>query len=400
MIKLKDYIIIKRGSELHLHQLNNKPRFQGIELDRIIGLPYGSVFRKELKKNKSSTLIHCDPAEQNSDFKLLHVESGSDNRNIQDTNDAQLLTKENILCMKDEGISSQDIMLKLVENSTTFSHKTEFAQQKYLRKKARKYTDYIQILKPNVRFLAQILLKRSSSPQLLGLRIDSLSQIMTAINFQSEGTYIVYENNCQGLILAMMLNSLSEGGKILNIITSNYPFDKQKALKALQLPKSKLDCLLHVNISSFQRYSSIRNSDLMLVSEPTVTDSNIKRSIDLEEPRTKKTTYQERSDEEVRSLLQKKADGLVLVCKQIPNYILKELLQFLAPSRPFLVYCQYQEPLIKLYQELRSHKDVVFIRLFDNWLRSYQVLSDRTHPEITMSGTGGYLLTGITVVDS
>lgn len=328
-------------------------------MDRIIGLPYGSVFRKELKKNKSSTLIHCDPAEQNSDFKLLHVESGSDNRNIQDTNDAQLLTKENILCMKDEGISSQDIMLKLVENSTTFSHKTEFAQQKYLRKKARKYTDYIQILKPNVRFLAQILLKRSSSPQLLGLRIDSLSQIMTAINFQSEGTYIVYENNCQGLILAMMLNSLSEGGKILNIITSNYPFDKQKALKALQLPKSKLDCLLHVNISSFQRYSSIRNSDLMLVSEPTVTDSNIKRSIDLEEPRTKKTTYQERSDEEVRSLLQKKADGLVLVCKQIPNYILKELLQFLAPSRPFLVYCQYQEPLIKLYQELRDRKSVV-----------------------------------------
>lgn len=35
--------------------------------------------------------------------------------------------------------------------------------------------------------------------------------------------------------------------------------------------------------------------------------------------------------------------------------------------------------------------------LCDNWLREYQVLPNRTHPLVNMSGTGGYLLSGVKV---
>lgn len=39
-------------------------------------------------------------------------------------------------------------------------------------------------------------------------------------------------------------------------------------------------------------------------------------------------------------------------------------------------------------------QNCINIRLIENWLRNYQVLPDRTHPEVSMSGGGGYLLTG------
>ena len=434
VIQPKDSIIIKQGNELHLHQLTNKPRFQGIELNAIIGEPFWSVYRKEPAKGKSSTLVRCDPAELNNASILNPTESGSDNRNIQDTNDAQSLTKENILSMKDDGVTSQEIMMKLIENSATFSSKTEFAQQKYVRKKANKYTDYIQILKPNLRLITEIFLRRSVSLQSLNMRVDTLSQIMTSVNLQSDGTYLVYENNCQGVIIATMLNALSKEGKLLSIVTPKYPFDKLKAIKALRFPKENLDRLVYVNANSFAKYAKANECEMKSAlkheiavsetkdcemksdseAEATICETNecemkseemdvtvgdtLKRPAVSVPVQSKKTTYQERSDAEVRSLVEKKADGLVIACKQLPNDFVKELLQFLAPSKSFVVYCQHQEPLVQLYQDLRQRKDVIYVRLFENWLRTYQVLTNQTHPEITMSGTGGYLLTGITVL--
>jgi len=40
----------------------------------------------------------------------------------------------------------------------------------------------------------------------------------------------------------------------------------------------------------------------------------------------------------------------------------------------------------------------VQLMVFDNWLREYQVLPNRTHPHVNMAATGGYLLAGIKVL--
>jgi tRNA (adenine-N(1)-)-methyltransferase non-catalytic subunit len=39
----------------------------------------------------------------------------------------------------------------------------------------------------------------------------------------------------------------------------------------------------------------------------------------------------------------------------------------------------------------------VNMHIVDNWLRNIQVETDRTHPEINMSSSGGYILYGIYV---
>ena len=44
------------------------------------------------------------------------------------------------------------------------------------------------------------------------------------------------------------------------------------------------------------------------------------------------------------------------------------------------------------------NKQAVALQLQEPWLREHQVLPGRSHPTMSMLGTGGYLLSGIAVV--
>lgn len=35
------------------------------------------------------------------------------------------------------------------------------------------------------------------------------------------------------------------------------------------------------------------------------------------------------------------------------------------------------------------------LQISESWIRGYQILENRTHPEINMQGASGYVLTGI-----
>ena len=45
--------------------------------------------------------------------------------------------------------------------------------------------------------------------------------------------------------------------------------------------------------------------------------------------------------------------------------------------------------------ELQKQNLAINLRLSDTWFREYQVLPGRTHPNMTMSQNGGFILTGI-----
>jgi tRNA (adenine-N(1)-)-methyltransferase non-catalytic subunit len=90
-------------------------------------------------------------------------------------------------------------------------------------------------------------------------------------------------------------------------------------------------------------------------------------------------------------------DCLVVATKFYPTPIVLSLIDFVAPSRPIIVFSPYKEPLLDCFLKLKEHGGVLMIKLSETWLRGYQVLPDRTHPSINMSGSGGYLLTAMTV---
>jgi hypothetical protein len=99
----------------------------------------------------------------------------------------------------------------------------------------------------------------------------------------------------------------------------------------------------------------------------------------------------------VYTSLRQGVDRLLIASKYRPLPILKQALSLLAPSAPFVVYYEYLEPLIDCYLYLQQTELAIKLTVCDTWLREYQILPGRFRPEMFMSGTGGYLLTGIYV---
>ena len=71
--------------------------------------------------------------------------------------------------------------------------------------------------------------------------------------------------------------------------------------------------------------------------------------------------------------------------------------QFVCLSGQFTVYSPYKEPLLDAYMAVKEAGAAINVNLSETWLRSHQVLPERTHPHVNMSVGGGYLLTGIIV---
>jgi tRNA (adenine-N(1)-)-methyltransferase non-catalytic subunit len=100
-------------------------------------------------------------------------------------------------------------------------------------------------------------------------------------------------------------------------------------------------------------------------------------------------------------LLEANFDSLIVCGRPHPTPIVLGLIDYVLPSRPVSVFCQHLEPLIDCYMKLRDRSGVANLRLTETWWRNYQVLPNRTHPEINMHNKSGFLLTGITTtIDS
>lgn len=118
----------------------------------------------------------------------------------------------------------------------------------------------------------------------------------------------------------------------------------------------------------------------------------------------------------------RQCDSLIIATKYDPTASILRLLPYLAPSCPFVIYHEFLEPLLETFRTLQhfssspstadesgcGDKDdegspmpmmcrrniAINLRLTDTWFREYQVLEGRTHPNMTMSQNGGYLLMG------
>lgn len=193
IIKVSDYIIIQRQNYKKLHQLKKRDcvrlgkRFMFIELDNIISEEYNSIFKLESKGKNNYYLTKVENA---TNIQLPDArECGDDNRDILDDGKSQKLSTKEISELQEQAVGAQNIIGKIVSNSSTFAAKTEFSQEKYVKKKEKKYYEYVQILKPSIVYLMEIYY-RLSPIKVLGLRIDDLSQILYYSNVHSNGNYL------------------------------------------------------------------------------------------------------------------------------------------------------------------------------------------------------------------
>lgn len=284
--------------------------------------------------------------------------------------------------------------------------------------------------------LAEIMY-RQDPEKILGLRIDSLSQLISYSNVCATGNFLLYESGTNGLVTAALLNAIGANteAKLLHLHQGNVP--QKLALQALNLEQEQLDRCISANIYSILRqyyqkdggtkrkFDEVPDSETNLVSAklPKVDGDNVQSAMEVDSAAngseeangtTKETTEVKANEagketttktvpkwvlenERGCELLRENLDALIVVAKEHPVAILNTLLPFVKPSRPVVIFQLSRDILMETFIELKSGGRMTGLKLTSNWLRMYQVLPNRTHPDVNMSGNSGFLLHGYTV---
>ncbi|GAB6027030.1 tRNA (adenine(58)-N(1))-methyltransferase non-catalytic subunit TRM6 [Chamberlinius hualienensis] len=354
-------------------------------LNNAIGCYYGSTFKisgSHLQVMPNALVLEENNGEDN-------VES-NDNRDINDDGKSQKLSTEEIESLKGKGLSGEEIVDTIIENSQTFKNKNEYSKIKYIKKKNQKYSDQVKIVKPTSWRLVEMYHSQGSL-KILGLRMDSLALMLTMCNVFPGGKYIVVDG-CLGLVTGSVLERLGGLGKLVNVYFNSPP--QYPVLPLYNFTDQHIQCLSWINI------------DVAIKSELELTngEKKISNSGDLIEAEEEGTLKQARRKQRLLQkmeasdiLKQRNMDGLIIASKHHPLNVLRALLPLLESSRRFVVFCPYQQPLIECWSKLKEDGNILVMNVSDNFFRPYQVLPNRTHPMITGSGCGGYILSGIKV---
>jgi len=396
------YLVINKNETYLIHQISNKAILKlgrdVIDLKAAIGQPFSSTFKLEPipEKKRHYTLVICNDNQARNQWSTNG--SGTDNKLITDDSSSQLLSTDEIIALKESGESGQNIVERLLENSKTFQLKTEYAQEKYLKKKARKYCDYLTIFKPSIRLITDVLYKQQTLPKTIALRFDTLAQILCRVNLDPGGKYLLYENGSQGLLQAALLNQLHDNGCLVHIFSSTSEQNALRAVKAMNFSETKIKQMLTVSLDEILNTKSEDNIPAEKDEEdvPNCSDEK-KRKSDEAYTQLKKKHRPITSTDGLNFIKSNKFDGLIVVCREEPTEFVKTLLPYLSLSRPFVIYSAYREVLVSMYAEFKMRRDVVFLRLTDNFMRYHQVLPNRTHPDVTMDDGGGFLFSGLFV---
>ncbi|XP_017494433.1 PREDICTED: tRNA (adenine(58)-N(1))-methyltransferase non-catalytic subunit TRM6 [Rhagoletis zephyria] len=445
-IQLGDYIVIQRQKYTKLQKFGSLDATsmlgkEQLELRALLDQPYSATFKMCPKETTPSsqrgqrnqrlhTLELCNELELRDIRESLGISaSGVDNRNIIDDGDSQALRPEDIEQLREEHSESKKIIEKIVENSKTFHSKTEYSQEKYLRKKEKKYFEFVQIRRPTLRLITEIYY-RQDADKVMGMRLDTLSQLISYSGVSAYGNYLLYESGTNGLLPASFLNSIGADTEatLVHMHPGNVP--QKQAMLALNLPHEQLQRCISVNLYSVLREyyqgeeqelpeaaaepgtpaeetepsskkqklcegeeGSLTVSSTSSEGKGEITATNKSEATSTAAPVQKWQVENQRACELIRA----KFDSLVIAAKEHPSNIVQALLPFVKPSRPIVLYSQSKELLMDLYVELKSCSNVTNLHLTSNWLRYYQILPNRTHPEVNMNGNSGYLLTGYTI---
>lgn len=386
-----DFVIVRNDVINRLAQIKrNKPLYvnkRKVNVYPAVGHSFGSYF--EIRSDGLLKKLGIKEVENKMSIKFDAEEIMKDNRTLFDTGESQKLTTDDIEAYKKQGVSGHDMVKIIVENSSSFQEKTAFSKEKYLRKKQLKYVNIVQVLKPNVRLLAEMYYSQGPL-KICNLRSDSLAQMLAFCNVMSGGKYIIIET-VLGLLSAAVVERLGNSGCAVQMHLGPFSlYPTQQALQAVGFKHVEHEPLLYnIDLKSAMTLLQSNESEQMVVD--TLDNKN-----DMPIKKRQRMEKEDHIQKAKEILALRDMDSLLVAVKNHPANILS-ILDFLAASRPFAIFSMYLEPLVDCYVTLKTRGDIISLNITENWFRKYQVLNDRTHPSYNMSGNGGFLLTGIKV---
>ncbi|KAL3118514.1 hypothetical protein niasHT_000279 [Heterodera trifolii] len=261
----------------------------------------------------------------------------------------QQLTSNQIMTLKEDGITTNELVSKLVSGNCHFQSRTKFSKEKYMRKKVQKHSDRVVILQPNIRLLADCYYRKD--PERLGhLRIDQLGLML-----QLSG---LHSGKCNAFVFDQLNNGRDE-----------------------------------------EKTNNLKNTEER---EP---DNREDGAEERREQQIQKRMEREERERRAMEMIKPTAehsgqiDSICMATRTVdPVDILKQVFAGLRLSGTIVIYSPVKEHLLNAWKWLRSVGSAVDIQLSQQFFRFQQVISDRTHPIMQQLISGGYVLYAIKVL--
>lgn len=340
------------------------------------------------------------------------------------------ISEETMTKVDDFESYDNELSTEVSSKLANFNGKSQFSQEKILKKKKKKNgSNIVTVIRPSLLLINEMFYARD---KVGGLRSDSLSQILTSSNIQNGSRCLLYDHNLGLLTAGVMSRILPDGTCVQLAPNYEHVTCTRRTLSMLNIKEKdfggKIFGLtmkdlykIHLKIDQFSyeddimRARGVEHLDRIadLPHKRTMRDSEgdkittapgASRDDDQEQGTLQQTLIKNHANRELRneerlkaaSILKSRSLNTIILIAQNdhPLPILKLCYDFLLLSGQFVIYCDTIEPLLECHDYLRSNSLAVSMNLSESWLRRYQVLPDRSRPEMNMSGFGGYLLSG------
>nr|CAD2176013.1 unnamed protein product [Meloidogyne enterolobii] len=372
----------------------------------------------ELSQNESFSDIqqieHCESKPQQGDNIILDS-SVNDQK--------QIITSDDIAKLKAEGLSTENLVSKLVNGNSSFKDRSQFSKEKYVRKMTKKHSGKVMISRPNIRLLCQSYFYKDPE-RLAHLRLDQLALLIQFLNIHSCGCNVFVYENTLGLLGAAVMERLDNQGNCIFLHRGDWP---------QSIPC--IDAMNNRNQNNFLplRITSLLQPDL-LKDEEEADQQKIQRRQNLtsqEEMQNKSTiNCDEEEDTSLQNMLERRVkrrekekraldllsknsingdellnvgelDGILLAGRTFdPVDVLKQVIDGLRLSGSVVIYSPIKQHILKAWSFLRSTNSFIDMQIQEQFCRTHQILPNQTHPLMQQTVTGGYILSAIKVLSN
>ncbi|KAF8368800.1 hypothetical protein PRIPAC_86629 [Pristionchus pacificus] len=347
-----------------------------------------------------------------------------------DAETRQQLTEEQISEMKKGGAQANTLVSKLVSGSASFASRTTHAKSKYIRRKTKKHSDRVFILKPTIRLLCEAYLRKDYD-RAGCLRLDQLSLIIHQGAVHTGRKVLVFDQ-VLGLITAAVTERLAGAGACIHlhrgtvpqsipcfnsmefgpeILSAFYPVRIDCLLNGFAQPSEEGEQRMEVEEASAEEADD--NSPQPAEKEKQQVQQQQSKDKEGWGPRKHDEAWQAAQNQKKADRLQREADGLAAIEQGLdtiligsrsvdPCSLLELLYDKLRGSGNVVVYSPTIQHVTRAQQWLRE-RGAIHIVLTDQMyrvqqVRVQQVLPDRTHPLMSQMVVGGYVLAAIKVL--
>jgi hypothetical protein len=247
MIRENDTVIVRSVDEINpayyilQAAIDQKLGKTKISLLDVVGDPYTSCY--ELNRRKFQRIVDVQstvdlegtdsmgdaegevPTETTNETNITNSKKQKvikgNNSGYVDNNTAQKLKDIDIQQFKEQGLSASEIIKSLIDNSETFALKSDFAQEKWIKRKEKKYLKKYQIFPANPLTLCESSYRKNHD-KVSNLRYESFAQLLSQAGIHA-GCHVLVLESMVGMVIGACAYRMAGEGRILTLYGGQQP---------------------------------------------------------------------------------------------------------------------------------------------------------------------------------